>query len=486
MQWGRWVKENEPWMSLPGVPWKIPQNERFEVIELPQLLEKFPCDYVWLDLLTIPQESSPKEMYETKQAEIARQAAIFRSASSAVAWLNNIHSWSALPSVIRYLSFNFLKNFSGSESNRTALCLLLSDTSAAADALVELFDPHENEKQDPNQRKPNPWFTSLWTLQEVCLRPDVWLCNSKWEFLAVSEDHPLALNDLIALCLVNSTLPSQTLPLPAGVRELNRLLRMTGLQNLLQLSQLSIITMGNERHCTERRAEAIMSAIGATHWFRDYKSPPNDDDLVLDLYPLPFVNEVRKKLGSASFFSSTPLGWEFHYVLHKFCSEKRTKKRKFEELGSLLPFGPGAHTIAWEIESNPHMLEHPALQSWTIEPTGCVRINKAGLTSSSFPSLTSNFPPISQLRCTLVAPSAENDENKLIIQQNVDLHAWVKSYKPWSPNFAVCILHSSLASRGILLKEMEPGIMLKLGSYWQYEPPGYGMPETQEVDWLVM
>jgi Heterokaryon incompatibility protein (HET) len=479
--WGRWIKEDAPWISLPNVPWKIPQNEKFDVSELPQLLERFPCEYIWLDLLTIPQEDSPEDMVKIQQGEIARQAAIFRNASSAVAWLKDIQNWSALPSTIRYLSFNFLRNFSINEANRAALSFLLSDASTAADNFIELLDPHKDEKRDPNQRKPNPWFTSLWTLQEVCLRPDMWLCNSNWEFLAVSDDTPLALNDIVALSLVNSTIPSLAAQAPIGVRELTRLFRITGLQNLLQLSQLSIITMGNERHCTSRRAEAIMSAIGVTDWFRDFNDQ-SDNNLVLDLYPLPFVNEVRVKVGSATFFSSTPLGWEFHYVLYKFCSDKRTKGWKFEELGSLLPFGPGAHTVAWEVESNPHMLEHPALKTWTIENSGCVHIKKAGVISSSL----TNGARGGQLRCILAAPSAEGDENKLTVQQDADLHEWIRSYKPYSPNFAVCLLHSSLASRGILLKQMEPGILLKVGNYWQYEPPGYEMPEIQEVDWLVM
>lgn len=480
--WGRWVKEGAPWISLPNVPWKIPQNERFEVSELPQLLERFPCEYVWLDLLTIPQEDSPQDMVDIQQAEIARQATIFRNASAAVAWLNDIQSWSALPSTIRYLSFNFLRNFSVNETSRAAISSLLDDASAAADTFIELLNALEDGRDGLNQRQPNPWFTSLWTLQEVCLRPDMWLCNSKWEFLSVSDDTPLALNDIVALSLVNSTIPSLTAQLPIGVRDLTRLLQITGLQNLLQLSQLSVIVMGNERHCTSRRAEAIMSAIGATDWFPDFNDPSDDSNLVLDLYPLPFVNEVREKLGSATFFSSSPLGWEFHYVLHKFCSEKRTKRRKFEELGSLLPFGPGAHTLAFEVDSNPHMLEHPALKTWTIENTGCVRVKQAGIVSSSL----TNEAPSGQLRCILAAPSAEGDENKLIIQQDANLHEWIRSYKPFSPNFAVCLLHSSLATRGILLKQMEPGILLKIGSYWQFEPPGYEMPEIQDVDWLVM
>jgi hypothetical protein len=146
----------------------------------------------------------------------------------------------------------------------------------------------------------------------------MWLCNAKWEFLSGSDDTPLALNDLVSLSLVNSMISNQTTQHSVGVLDLERLLNMTGLQNLLQLSPSSIITMGNERHCISRRAEAIMSAIGATRWFQDF-ADFSWENLVLDLYPLAFVNLIREKIGSASFFSSTPLGWEFYYVLYKFC-----------------------------------------------------------------------------------------------------------------------------------------------------------------------
>ena len=44
------------------------------------------------------------------------------------------------------------------------------------------------------------WFSSLWTLQEICLRPDMWLCNAGFEFFAVDNGAVLvAFNALVAL-----------------------------------------------------------------------------------------------------------------------------------------------------------------------------------------------------------------------------------------------------------------------------------------------
>src|SRR6202011_4505436 len=53
--WGRWKMKDEPWISLAGVPWRIPQNQRFKVQDLPEILQGLWCSYVWMDLLTIPQ-----------------------------------------------------------------------------------------------------------------------------------------------------------------------------------------------------------------------------------------------------------------------------------------------------------------------------------------------------------------------------------------------------------------------------------------------
>src|SRR5579859_1976970 len=78
--WGRWRKA-EPWVAIPGVPWKIPQNSKFNVRELPKIMENLHCDYVWLDLLTIPQEESSREMITLQKAEISRQARIFQHAT---------------------------------------------------------------------------------------------------------------------------------------------------------------------------------------------------------------------------------------------------------------------------------------------------------------------------------------------------------------------------------------------------------------------
>lgn len=43
------------------------------------------------------------------------------------------------------------------------------------------------------------WFSSLWTLQEICLRPDMWLVNRDWELLTVGNGVPVSFDTLVAL-----------------------------------------------------------------------------------------------------------------------------------------------------------------------------------------------------------------------------------------------------------------------------------------------
>src|SRR5204863_7401587 len=123
---------------------------------------------------------------------------IFRSASKAIAWLNDIESWRGLEASLQWLCFTFLKQeepkpktffrylksiFGG--LSRHSLDALLKRTSKLA-FQIELGD-------FSNELEPNPWFTSLWTYQEVCLRPDMLICNERWDPVMLADDTPISL-----------------------------------------------------------------------------------------------------------------------------------------------------------------------------------------------------------------------------------------------------------------------------------------------------
>ena len=121
--WGRWRIENQ-WVAVPGAKWNLPKITKFDVTRLPTMLEKLrsttttlgtPVEYVWLDLLTIPQTGNP----ELLKQEIANQAAIFALASHGFIWLNEVESWDRTEALLQWMSLTFVKEIIHSTTSET-------------------------------------------------------------------------------------------------------------------------------------------------------------------------------------------------------------------------------------------------------------------------------------------------------------------------------------------------------------------------------
>ena len=108
--WGRW--ESGGSIRLEGVPWRLPYNSRFDVRDLPSMFDKadMPTNYVWFDLVCIPQGDSDPDR---QSKEIAKQADIFVNAVGCVAWLNDVKSWNKVLSAPNWLGLAFLRSGSG-------------------------------------------------------------------------------------------------------------------------------------------------------------------------------------------------------------------------------------------------------------------------------------------------------------------------------------------------------------------------------------
>lgn len=331
--WGRWRLPNAPWIRFDGVPWKVPQNSRFKVENLPEILQNLPYDYVWIDLFTIPQEESSTELIGLQKAEIGRQATIFQHASTTVAWLNDITSWSGTQAVVQWLCVAFLR-ISGELSVNGFTEWDANWTASFPNSFTELY--HEPE---PFNLQVNPWFTSLWTLQEVCLRPDMLLCNRNRDPLMVSKTVPVCMSDIAALLLKHHKYNLETVP--KSVAQLHRLFEETGMFTLSHATPLTILYMGERRYCKHRRAEAIMSAVGATEWFRrSSDARKSTEKLVLKRYPLEFLNDVRHNVGSVPFFSTGPAMQEdVISAVQNLCNDSLQYYEEFPALGTMLPFG---------------------------------------------------------------------------------------------------------------------------------------------------
>lgn len=127
-----------------------------------------PCEWVWVDIACIPQQ----HRYESEQdkllrnQDIGRRADIFHRAQDAFAWLSSFHSRD-LPRFdgILLAPHGFLAYvdkgwplISGDPNAAIEYFKTMEKFTATYEAWMDMFLRH-------------PWFSSLWTLQEMYLRP---------------------------------------------------------------------------------------------------------------------------------------------------------------------------------------------------------------------------------------------------------------------------------------------------------------------------
>ena len=177
----------------------MPQNSQFKAGELPYLLTRLPffVRYIWIDLLCIPQDDSEPEFEATKRQEISRQASIFSGAACAIAWLNNVEDWRGLRQALEWLSIRYFKLFNAGFSMKDhihnmgvteeVLENLLNSTTTMADVSVGLCNvTRESTLETRLIMDLSSWFSSLWTLQDAFLRPDMCLCSGNFDVLTAS------------------------------------------------------------------------------------------------------------------------------------------------------------------------------------------------------------------------------------------------------------------------------------------------------------
>ena len=505
--WGRWRKPDE-WTTLPGVPWRIPLNSRIDVQNLPTLLQALPYDFVWIDLLTIPQEETSWSMTEIQKTEISRQAVIFHSATSVIAWFNDVQSWGGTEACLRWLSLNSLK----SEGYSQVTPSLSIDSFLNEPLNKPLFHEFSENPKDVLNPAANPWFTSLWTLQEACIRPDIIPCNARFEPLRLTNDCCVSLADIMAMLHV-SVRAEGDIQFPFGVLSLTHLMIQNGLLYLLKLSPPNILWLGKSRHCQHRRAEAIMSALGTTDWFQTSPTAEREKDLVLQMYPLSFLNEVRQKLGHGVFFySGVEVGIDTDRKLLEIYSDPLKYTSPLDAVGSLLPIGFSAGFGDEHPACVEPRVEHQAVRKWVIEKSGCVRIQEVGVLTPDMiavgeswkidvPEAEENLKKRStrerldaQTLMDVVLGNIKNPNGNLYSDEarrlsNVDLQTWIDSYKPEMPNYLVCIFESPGFEKieGVVLKEINPGILVRIGIFSGMLKDGADVNvASQQVDWLVL
>lgn len=438
---GRWGVGGET-RRINGVPWAVPQNSRFEVMDLPYLLTRlpFPVAYVWIDLLCIPQDNSRPDFEVIKGQEISRQASIFSGAACAMTWLNDTTDWRGLRQALEWSSIRYFKLFNSSLSTTNhihnmgvteeALEKLLNSTMSRIDMGIGLCDTTPLLTHRIRARKNiSSWFSSLWTLQEAILRPDMLLCNGKFDVLTASEGFYVSFDMIQALMNaigipgfggslgyplkkdvhsmeLDSFFSSLRSSAPQTVLTLQEFIKSERLWTCLQSSPVTILNLASRRCSTGRRAEAIMSVIGATDWYQSEGAAGTSSthDLIFGMYPSAFVLEVRNKLGGMFFLSGTLNLFERDLKLPDTGDlpdrNPLSKAKKGITLGTMLPFSP---TIKGVVETetskycativsaamcgNGHgYLDHPAVKTWRLRPNGNVLVELAAIEFSTFGS----------------------------------------------------------------------------------------------------
>lgn len=566
--WGRWQKKNHQVIIEGGLGLPIPQNEKFNVQELPNALvrlksegQNISVDYVWLDLLCIPQvpmekdwdasQSTDMESWlKVQKREIARQGPIFRNAQRAIAWLHDVNDFSCLGAFCEFLSLSYFledSDKSTQQQYKSTKDAMLDSISGRRTGLVvdTTGDEHpvreykfKQVSPEVKPYEPTGWFTSLWTLQEICLRPDMWLATAGWDILTIGLNTPIAFNGFLSLLThCAKDLRNEEL-LKFTMEEIVAWINITGLEDLLQFSIIDILRLGDRRYCLERRAEAIMSAIGVIDWFE--KSLESEKHLILGRYPQEFISEVRNHIPGEFFatfakrphtdphdpiqINAIPIQLNGHDIMRFYSAPAEVK-------GSLLPFSEIGHSY-YRIPEGINYIRltmdtHDSVCIWNISALGTVNIQQACVLSSNVFNDIIKSP--AALPCIFWGFFYRTRGHQKSHIRRVDMHEWTAARK--SEIHMVVVMHGTSDQaqldknplktkkvefigqsgrkgrvvQGIVLRcikedsrrtaekegktreaDGKPQRLVKIGNFYASCPGEIILPETRRVSWEVI
>lgn len=184
--WGRWEKRqseragDEPEsesLEVKGVSWRIPiiSEEHFSVRMFQKVIDEMRrlagTDWAWVDVACIDQENIPLKM-----DEVGRQASIFKNAWKAFSWLSHTSEESLVNAIAMTERagsiLHDIENAPGLLDNSAYMCILRAAEEVKDSVEVVLLDP---------------WFSSLWTLQELFLRDDALILGKNGNISVISE-----------------------------------------------------------------------------------------------------------------------------------------------------------------------------------------------------------------------------------------------------------------------------------------------------------
>lgn len=166
--WGRWRIDDvkaSPALPVLNIPWHVPaiNEEHFTVEEFQKIvnvLGKDGIDWAWIDVACIDQEDQ-----EANAEEVGRQASIFKNAHRLFVWLSHLQR-DTLTSAVATIQKSGLD---------------LRDYIDKPSTPLPNKDIISSLHKELNVVFADPWFSSLWTLQEVILRNDAMALSKEAE-----------------------------------------------------------------------------------------------------------------------------------------------------------------------------------------------------------------------------------------------------------------------------------------------------------------
>lgn len=192
--WGRWRTDEHPAIDIRGTPWKIPavEPDHFRPGDFESALRYVSwhqnTEYVWVDIACINQGRTNPEDEAESMDQIGKQMPIFAQASQPFVWLSRT-SRSVLEDTLEQslqahlaLSDQLVELSSGRDHRYLRRESFVLPVPAGAFPLGKerlVLQLLETIEQSMRRLCSDPWFSSLWTLQESILRRDAVILTSE-------------------------------------------------------------------------------------------------------------------------------------------------------------------------------------------------------------------------------------------------------------------------------------------------------------------
>lgn len=191
--WGRYEVSEGPRLDIKGIDWKVPSinPNHFTVADLTRLFQQIGLehDYIWIDIACIDQKRE-----KVKMEEVGRQGIIFKRARRAYIWLNKYE-----PEIIQQ-----------------HMQMLMSCGYQAVTGNMDPLEAAQSMVDNLSLILQDPWFSSLWTLQESFLQRHATMLNKKGNPITTNgpwtgQSPNCQLLDISGACSIARTITDQAI-----------------------------------------------------------------------------------------------------------------------------------------------------------------------------------------------------------------------------------------------------------------------------------